>query len=259
MLTTAYRDVAFDLGSLPLFLPGGAGHQLLTSAGLRLGSFKVPCQECGGEEGYFAMDYKVTSHHCITWYQLCGQGIHVEMYGVTTPTSRHLLPPHLRHAPTRVEVGPGLWARTLAHPGQLARGLYGRGYLYHVQVTASIHIYTYLHQSISTPVFTYLQHKYLHIYTIIHIYTPLYISTPVTSIHISTPVSTYLHQYLLSTVQSWRHVPGMEAHPMEYTPGAWQPCHQPGHHACLNNYPIQVACRLQHSFPAHKLTSTLSG
>ena len=83
------------------------------------------------------MDYKVTSHHCITWYQLCGQGIHVEMYGVTTPTSRHLLPPHLRHAPTRVEVGPGLWARTLAHPGQLARGLYGRGYLYHVQVAAS--------------------------------------------------------------------------------------------------------------------------
>ena len=66
MLTSAYRDVAFDLGSLPLFLPGGAGHQLLTSAGLRLGSFKVPCQECGGEEGYFAMDYKVTSHHCIT-------------------------------------------------------------------------------------------------------------------------------------------------------------------------------------------------
>ena len=118
-------------------------------------------------------------------------------------------------------------------------------------------IYAYLY--ISTPVSTYLQHKYLHIYTIIHIYTPLYISTPVTSIHISTPVSTYLHQYLLSTVQSWRHVPGMEAHPMEYTPGAWQPCHQPGHHACLNNYPIQVACSLQHSFPAHKLTSTLSG
>ena len=117
-------------------------------------------------------------------------------------------------------------------------------------------IYTYLY--ISTPVSTYLQHKYLHIYTIIHIYTPLYISTPVTSIHISTPVSTYLHQYLLSTVQSWRHVPGMEAHPMEYTPGAWQPCHQPGHHACLNNYPIQVAAaRLLCS--AHKLTSTLSG
>ena len=62
MLTSACRDVAFDLGSLPLFLPGGAGHQLLTSAGLRLGSFKVPCEECGGEEGYFAMDYKVTSH-----------------------------------------------------------------------------------------------------------------------------------------------------------------------------------------------------
>ena len=198
MLTSACRDVAFDLGSLPLFLPGGAGHQLLTSAGLRLGSFKVPCQECAGEEGYFAMDYKVTSHHCMAWYQLCGQGIHVEMYGVTTPTSRHLLPPHLRHAPTRVEVGPGLWARALVHPGQLVRGLYGRGYLYHVQVAISI-------------------------------------------LYISTPVSTYL----LSTVQSWRHVPGMEAHPMEYTPGAWQPCQQPGHHACLNNYPIQVACSLQ--------------
>ena len=142
MLTSACRDVAFDLGSLPLFLPGGAGHQLLTSAGLQLGSFKVPCRECGGEEGYFAMDYKVSPHHCMAWYQLCGQGIHVEMYGVTTPTSRHLLPPHLRHAPTRVEVGPGLWARALVHPGQLVRGLYGRGYLYHVQVAASIHIYT---------------------------------------------------------------------------------------------------------------------
>ena len=92
----------------------------------------------------------------------------VEMLGSLEPLSRHLLPPHLRHAPTRVEVGPGLWARTLAHPGQLARGLYGRGYLYHVQVAASIHIYTYLHQYlhiytiiyISTPVSTYLQHKY---------------------------------------------------------------------------------------------------
>ena len=61
----------------------------------------------------------------------------VEMLGSLEPLSRHLLPPHLRHAPTRVEVGPGLWARTLAHPGQLARGLYGRGYLYHVQVAAS--------------------------------------------------------------------------------------------------------------------------
>ena len=75
----------------------------------------------------------------MAWYQLCGQGIHVEMYGVTTPTSRHLLPPHLRHAPTRVEVGPGLWARALVHPGQLVRGLYGRGYLYHVQVANLIY------------------------------------------------------------------------------------------------------------------------
>ena len=69
VLTSACRDVAFDLGSLPLFLPGGAGHQLLTSAGLQLGSFKVPCQECGGEEGYFAMDYKVRQYNCVAWYQ----------------------------------------------------------------------------------------------------------------------------------------------------------------------------------------------
>ena len=252
---------------VPAPLPAGRGgpsaaHQRRAAAGQLQGA--VPGVRGGG--GVLCHGLQGTSHHCITWYQLCGQGIHVEMYGVTTPTSRHLLPPHLRHAPTRVEVGPGLWARTLAHPGQLARGLYGRGYLYHVQVAASMHIYTYLHQYlhiytiiyISTPVSTYLQHKYLHIYTIIHIYTPLYISTPVTSIHISTPVSTYLHQYLLSTVQSWRHVPGMEAHPMEYTPGAWQPCHQPGHHACLNNYPIQVAAA-RFLCSAHKLTSTHSG
>ena len=26
----------------------------------------------------------------------------------------------------------------------------------------------------------------------------------------------------------------------QYRPGAWQPCTRPGHHACLNNYPIEV-------------------
>ena len=75
----------------------------------------------------------------------------VEMLGSLEPLSRHLLPPHLRHAPTRIEVtlyistsrylstshqvGPGLWARVPAHPGLHARGRYGPGYLYHVQVT----------------------------------------------------------------------------------------------------------------------------
>ena len=75
----------------------------------------------------------------------------VEMLGSLEPLSRQLLPPHLRHAPTRIEVtiyisasrylstshqvGPGLWARVPAHPGLHARGRYGPGYLYHVQVT----------------------------------------------------------------------------------------------------------------------------
>ena len=40
-------------------------------------------------------------------------------------------------------------------------------------------------------------------------------------------------------IQSWRHKEGMEGSYDEYRPGAWAPCTQPGHHACLNNYPIQ--------------------
>ena len=38
---------------------------------------------------------------------------------------------------------------------------------------------------------------------------------------------------------SWSHVGGMANSYQSYSPGAWQPCSQPGHHACLNNYPIQ--------------------
>ena len=33
---------------------------------------------------------------------------------------------------------------------------------------------------------------------------------------------------------------GMTNSYSSYSQGAWQPCSQPGHHACLNNYPIQV-------------------
>ena len=39
-------------------------------------------------------------------------------------------------------------------------------------------------------------------------------------------------------VQSWRHVAGMTGSYQSYRPGSWQPCSSPGHHACLNNYPI---------------------
>ena len=40
-------------------------------------------------------------------------------------------------------------------------------------------------------------------------------------------------------VQSWRYKEGMSGSYDSYTPGAWAPCTQPGHQACLNNYPIQ--------------------
>ena len=38
-----------------------------------------------------------------TKYKMSG-GLMVEMLGSLEPLSRHLLPPHLRHAPTRIEV-----------------------------------------------------------------------------------------------------------------------------------------------------------
>lgn len=40
-------------------------------------------------------------------------------------------------------------------------------------------------------------------------------------------------------VQSWRHKAGMGNSYDEYRPGGWAPCSEPGHQACLNNYPIQ--------------------
>ena len=45
--------------------------------------------------------------------------------------------------------------------------------------------------------------------------------------------------------QSWRHVAGMGGSYEQYRPGAWQPCTRPGHHACLNNYPIEVTVTQQ--------------
>ena len=92
------------------------------------------------------------------------------MMGSLRPLSRQLLPSHLIHSPTRIEISPGLWSPVLSHPGLYSRGRYGPGYLYHVQ--------------------------------------------------------------------SWRHVAGMSSSYHSYSPGAWQPCTQPGHQACLNNYPI---------------------
>ena len=40
-------------------------------------------------------------------------------------------------------------------------------------------------------------------------------------------------------IQSWRHKDGMSGSYDSYQPGAWAPCTQPGHQACLNRYPIQ--------------------
>ena len=39
-------------------------------------------------------------------------------------------------------------------------------------------------------------------------------------------------------VQSWRHV-GMGGSYERYHPSTWQACTDPGHHACLNNYPVE--------------------
>ena len=41
-------------------------------------------------------------------------------------------------------------------------------------------------------------------------------------------------------VQSWRHVLDMSASDQTYVPATWASCPTPHHHACLNNYPIQV-------------------
>ena len=38
---------------------------------------------------------------------------------------------------------------------------------------------------------------------------------------------------------SWRHKDGMTESFDAYEPEVWSPCTQPGHQACLNNFPIQ--------------------
>jgi len=44
--------------------------------------------------------------------------------------------------------------------------------------------------------------------------------------------------------QSWRFKEGMSSSYSQYKPGGWSACTKPGHHACLNNYPIQGNMRL---------------
>jgi len=44
--------------------------------------------------------------------------------------------------------------------------------------------------------------------------------------------------------QSWRYKEGMSGSYAQYKPGGWSACSKPGHHACLNNYPIQGNMRL---------------
>ena len=150
-------DVDFCAKDFHHFRSGGKAHKILKDAGMALYHFREDRYDILGA-GMFFMKYR---------------GIMVEMLGRHQPMSRELLPPHLRHAPTRVKVGPDTWTRVPVHPGLNIRGRYGTGYLYHVQ--------------------------------------------------------------------SWRFVEGMEGSGDVYRPQAWQPCTQPGHHACLNNYPIQVS------------------
>ena len=45
-------------------------------------------------------------------------------------------------------------------------------------------------------------------------------------------------------VQSWRYKEGMRGSYDSYHPTTWQACSKPGHHACLNNYPVQGNTKL---------------
>ena len=147
-------DIEFATKDYHHFKSGGQAYSYLTEAGIKLYSFKKDMYAVK-DAGMFNMEYG---------------GITVEMMGSLRPLSRQMLPGHLSHSPTRIEISPGLWSPVLSHPGLYSRGRYGPGYLYHVQ--------------------------------------------------------------------SWRHVAGMSSSYHSYSPGAWQPCTQPGHQACLNNYPI---------------------
>ena len=99
------------------------------------------------------------------------KGLEIEMMGDKVNMSQNWYAHHMKHIPTKIQVGRDLWVRTPANPGRYVRGRYGPGYLFHVQ--------------------------------------------------------------------SWRNVPGMNRAFARYSPAAWQPCSNPGHHSCLNNYPIQ--------------------
>ena len=102
-------DVDFPSEHLHHFRPGGRAHQQLTEAGLQLYSFRRDMYSVAGA-GMFLMQHGKSSFHthaCMeeifTNYKISG-GLMVEMLGSLEPLSRHLLPPHLRHAPTRIEV-----------------------------------------------------------------------------------------------------------------------------------------------------------
>lgn len=110
-------DIYLRTKDIDLFKPGGPAYQYLTSKGIEIYRFQRDNYSVKNA-GSFNM-----------WYG----GITVEMLGSLDPLSRSLLPSHLRHAPTRVQVTPDTWIPVPAHPGLYARGRYGPGYLFHVQ------------------------------------------------------------------------------------------------------------------------------
>ena len=51
-------------------------------------------------------------------------GIEVEMFGSKRNMSQSYYRHHMRHVPTKIQVGPDLWVRTHANPGLHVRGRY---------------------------------------------------------------------------------------------------------------------------------------
>ena len=110
-------DVEFRTSQFSEWKGGGAGASALKEAGILQYRMSEDCYSDKGA-GFFYMSY---------------EGVEVEMFGSKKNMSQSYYRHHMRHVPTRIQVGPDLWVRTHANPGLHVRGRYGPGYLYHVQ------------------------------------------------------------------------------------------------------------------------------
>jgi len=110
-------DIEFLTEHFHHFKSGGAAHAALVNAGISLYRFSEDMYHVKGA-GMFMMHYN---------------GISVEMMGSLKPLSRLLLPEHLKHKPTRIQLADELWIPAMSNPGLYTRGRYGPGYLFHIQ------------------------------------------------------------------------------------------------------------------------------